>query len=224
MRLRLRGTLFIVVTALLVDAMPAIADIADSAAYPETPAAVVERYLMLDSQGAWFTAAGRADLQKYTSDEIFVATIIAPTLITNYKVVKSSSTDDQVSVQVEYRVIGYSEDLAFFQPKNEVVRNTINVKRVNGRWTIKTQIFPHINWRSVVKQIQTAKQKSLDRLAAIHDDEKRRKIETRIKYENLQRDDMIKRINQHVQNVERKNSSGSSNKENPFVYEYVVRH
>lgn len=203
MNVKLNVVLVLAVTTLLIT----VKSVADAAVYPATPGSVVERYLALDAEGAWFTSSGRAELQKYTRDQIDVATIIAPTLITTYKVVQISSADDQALVQIEYRVVGYSENLANFQPKNEIVRNTVNVKKLDGRWTLQTQIFPHVKWESVIKQIEAAERKSLEYLNAIDDDKKRRKLEAQIKQENLFRDDLIKRITQHVRDAARKNNS-----------------
>lgn len=173
---------------------PLASSAAQSDIYPSNPEDVVKKYLTLDAEGAWFTKEGQAELQKYTKDIIYVATIIAPYVITGYRVVASTLTDDEAIVEVEYHVIGYSENLATFDPRNEQVRKKIRLKRFEGRWIILTQIFPHMSWQAVINQLRNAQKNSAGFLANISDERKRQKYERQIKQENAHRDSLVQQI------------------------------
>jgi hypothetical protein len=161
---------------------------------PLTPYEVVRTYVNADVDGAWFSEEGRRELQKYTTDTIYVATIIAPTIITAYKVRDARVANESATVDVEYEVIGYSEDLGSFEARMETKKQVVELRRIEGYWKITTQIFPHMKWQTVVEQMRKSKRRSLEYLKKIQDPNDRERYTKQITYENERRDNLIRKI------------------------------
>lgn len=158
------------------------------------PKEVIEGYLKLDAEGAWFTKKGRNKLQELTSDVIYVPTIIAPTIIKSYRVVKVEAEKNDAWATIEYTTIGYSENLGTFTEKRGIKTSVIRLQRQKGGWIVTKKIFPHIYWHRVVDQIRFAKKNSISFLKKEKDKNIRKKLEEQVSYENQQRDILIDKI------------------------------
>jgi len=129
-----------------------------------------------------------------TTDQIYVATIIAPTIISGFKVTDIKAEESEAVVTVKYYLVGYSENFASFEQRLGSVERKVFLKKIDRKWTIVSQIFPHMYAGTVIDHLRRAQRRAQEYLNSVVDPEKRSRYEEQVKYETKQREVLIEQI------------------------------
>lgn len=118
----------------------------------DSPRAIVARYVQLEADGASLTKSGRHQLYALTSAPLTPNREIVTHVIVTYSVLDELIKGDKAWVNVNYDLIGSTENFSTFQASRETFKQRIELQRTDSGWKITTQLAPFMSWRTVLEQ------------------------------------------------------------------------